>query len=177
MVDPEDDDVRRLVLLRHAKAEHPAGQVPDAQRPLALLGRRQSGRIGATLAEAGLVPDLVLCSSSLRTRQTWDLARAALGAEPGEVVLTDVVYSADVEDVVELVQEEGGDARTVLVVGHEPTMSATAAYLADAGSPENLVDLVRSGVPTGTYAVLEVRGGWDGLREGSARLVRVVRPE
>lgn len=176
-MEDQQADVRRLVLLRHAKAEHPAGPVPDAQRPLALVGRRQSGRIGATLADGGLVPDLVLCSSSLRTRQTWDLARAALGAEPGEVLHTDVVYQADVEDIVELVQEEGGDARTVLVVGHEPTISATASYLAGAGSEDHAVDLVRSGVPTGTYAVLELSGDWDGLRAASARLVRVVRPD
>ena len=66
----------RLVLLRHAKAERGL-DVPDAQRPLTVHGRRQSAEVGTALAAAGLVPDLVLCSSSVRTRQTWELVEAA----------------------------------------------------------------------------------------------------
>ena len=84
----------RLVLLRHAKAEHGL-DVPDHDRPLTLRGRRQSAEVGTALAEAGLVPDLVLCSSSVRTRQTWELARGPLGAEP-EVVFSDELYDAGV---------------------------------------------------------------------------------
>ena len=64
--------------------------------------------------------------------------------------------------------------RTVLVVGHEPTMSETAASSRRRAPEHGALALVRSGVPTATYAVLEVRGGWDGLRpRRSARLVRV----
>jgi len=92
---------RRLVLLRHAKAEH-GMDVSDHDRPLTLLGRRQSSRVGAGLAEADLVPDVVLCSTSLRTRQTWELARAALDKarahldRPTYITYSDIVFTPGV---------------------------------------------------------------------------------
>ena len=118
----------RLVLLRHAKAEHGL-DVPDVQRPLTTRGRRQSAEVGTALAAAGLVPDLVLCSPSVRTRQTWQLAQATLHAEP-EVEFPDELYDAGVEQVLAAVRAADEAAGVVLVVGHEPAMSRTAAALA-----------------------------------------------
>ncbi|WP_146927017.1 SixA phosphatase family protein [Cellulomonas xylanilytica] len=161
---------RRLLLLRHAKAEHP-DVIPDIQRPLSLVGRKQSGRVGAALAGDDLVPDLVLCSSSVRTRQTWDLVRASLGAEP-EVRYLDDLYDAGSSTVVELVRAVPGDVRTVLVVGHEPTMSQAAALLAGPDSDPATLERVRVGVPTASWSLLEV-SGWDTLAAGSAALRRL----
>src|SRR6266498_2630447 len=70
---------RVLVLLRHAKAEHPA-KLADVDRPLTPRGHADSGAAGAWLASQGLVPDLVLCSPSRRTRDTWHSVKLALGA-------------------------------------------------------------------------------------------------
>ncbi|MGW6005440.1 SixA phosphatase family protein [Oerskovia enterophila] len=165
----------RLVLLRHAKAE-PAGGVDDVLRPLALNGRRQAGRVGAALAHSALVPELVLCSSALRTRQTWDLLAAHLGDVAPEVVVTDTLYAAGVRDVLDMVRGADSRVRTLLVVGHEPTMAATAAHLAGPGSDSGALAQVRVGVPTATYSVLESStpwGEWDGA---VANLSYVGRP-
>ena len=115
---------RRLLLLRHAKAEHPES-IPDIQRPLSLVGRKQSTKVGAAVAADDLVPDLVLCSSSVRTRQTWDLVRSSLGTDPDVRYLDDLYYAGS-SALVELVRAVPADVRTVLVVGHEPTMSQAA---------------------------------------------------
>ena len=124
-----DTGPRRLLLLRHAKAEH-----PDADRRTSSARCRSSGasspaQVGAALAADDLVPDLVLCSSSVRTRQTWELVRGALGADP-EVRFLDDLYYAGSSALVELVRAVPDDVRTVLVVGHEPTMSQAAVLLA-----------------------------------------------
>ena len=165
----------RLILLRHAKAEHPEGML-DHQRPLSLTGRRQSGRVGAQLAEAGLVPDRVLCSTSLRTRQTWDLVRGTLGAEPA-LDLSDDVYDAGVGSLLDLLLRLPEDARTVLVVGHEPTMSRLAATLAGPGSDEAALARVQVGVPTASWSVLDVAEPWARLGGGAATLVRLGVPD
>ncbi|HEX5332700.1 MAG TPA: histidine phosphatase family protein [Cellulomonas sp.] len=112
---------RRLVLLRHAKAEH-GGEIADQLRPLSLVGRRQAAGVGATLRAAGVNPELVLCSSSVRTRQTWDLVRSSLGAQP-VVEISDALYSAGVRALLEVVRAVSSDVRTVLLVGHETTVS------------------------------------------------------
>lgn len=166
---------RRLVLLRHAKAE-PAGGVPDALRPLALVGRRQCSAVGARMAASGLLPEHVLVSSAVRTRQTWELVRTALGDIPApEVDVTDRVYDAGPLDVIELARGIDERVATLLVIGHEPTMSGTAALLARAGADSSHLAQVHSGIPTGAYAVFEVET-WSGLDRGMATLLEVVRP-
>jgi phosphohistidine phosphatase len=170
-----DAVVRRLVLLRHAKAESPTS-MSDELRPLALRGRRQCADVAAALRDAGLVPDAVVVSSALRTRQTWDLVRTALGEHaPERVDVTERLYLAGVSELLAVVGEVGDDVTTLLVVGHEPTVSATAAHLAGEGDAVHVAQ-VRAGLPTATSAVLETSVGWSDLGRGAARLVDVVRP-
>ncbi len=163
---------RRLVLLRHAKAEHPDG-IPDHERPLALAGRRQCPLVGAAMAEAGVAPDLVWCSSAVRTRQTWELVRGALGLEP-PVEYRGEVYDAGVRSLLSLVASAPAAVRTLVVVGHEPTMSHAAATLAGPGSDEAAVARVQVGVPTASWAWLELDGAWADLQPRAARLLRLV---
>lgn len=168
----------RVVLLRHAKAE-PAGAVVDHERPLALVGRRQASAVGAALAAAGLAPTHVLCSSALRTRQTWELARTALaaaGAPDARVAVSDALYDASTGDVAAMLQGLPQDASTVLVVGHEPTVSHAAGLLAGPGSDAELVARVRAGVATATWSVLELDADWADVAPAALRLVRVERP-
>ncbi|WP_308113308.1 SixA phosphatase family protein [Antribacter soli] len=173
---------RRLVLLRHAKAEPPT-TADDSLRPLALRGREQAGKVGAALAAAGLVPDLVLVSSALRTRQTWDLASGSFGGTRGggpgvAVTVSDELYQANVRDVLALLADVHDDVRTVLVVGHEPTMAAAASFLAGPGSDDASLAQVRVGVPTATYSVLEapLELRWASWSRSSATLTQVARP-
>ncbi|WP_199421830.1 SixA phosphatase family protein [Actinotalea solisilvae] len=163
----------RLVLLRHAKAEPDAPT--DALRPLALTGRRQAGQVGASLASSGLVPDLALVSSAVRTRQTWDLVRSALGGPEPEAEVSDRLYEAGTSDVLDMVRAVDPRVATLLVVGHEPTMSSLAATLAGPGSDDAAVATVRTGLSTGAYAVLEVPD-WAGLEPRGATLTAAVRP-
>jgi len=167
----------RLVVLRHAKAE-PHGAGGDLQRPLALRGRRQASAVGRALLAAGVAPEAVLCSPALRTRQTWELASAAWAGDDALPAARwpEELYDARVEDVLELLAGLG-DARTVVVVGHEPTVSSLAAYLAgEEDSDAGALAQVRTGVPTATWSVLESAAPWGEWSRGSAVLQRVVPP-
>lgn len=166
----------RLVLLRHAKAE-PAGVLDDVLRPLALSGRKLSGKVGKAIRDAGLIPDLVICSAAVRTRQTWELAAARCGDVEPDVVISDELYTADTEDVLAMLGQADSRVRTILVVGHEPTMAATAAYLADvATSDPGALAQVRVGVPTATYSVLQSELPWAQWQSSMAALTYVGRP-
>jgi phosphohistidine phosphatase len=166
---------RRLVLLRHAKAE-PGGGVPDELRPLALTGRRQCGDVGMRLVTSGLVPEQVLVSSAVRTRQTWELVQSAMGDVPDpEVAVTDDLYDAGPRDVMAMLRTVDERVASVLVVGHEPTMSTVAAMLADPAPPRGDLDQVVLGLPTAGFAVLEV-SSWAEVDRGAFRLLEVVRP-
>jgi phosphohistidine phosphatase len=167
---------RRLVMLRHAKAE-PSGDRSDTLRALAVAGRYQCSDVGARLVAAGLVPELVLVSSAVRARQTWELVLAGFGDVPQpEVRVSDDLYGAGPRDVLALLQGIDEGVSSVLVVGHEPTMSVTASMLADPASPAGDLSALRSGLPVAGFAVLGV-GRWADVDRSALRLLEVVRPQ
>lgn len=166
---------RTLLLLRHAKAEQ-HGHGPDELRRLEPKGWQQSAAVGAGLRAAGLVPELVLVSSAVRARETWEQVAGALGDGPvPDVEVRDDLYGVDVDELVELVRGVDARVRTLLVVGHEPTMSATADRLAGSGEPGPMSQ-VRAGLPTAAYARLDVTGPWAELEPMGAVLREVTRP-
>jgi phosphohistidine phosphatase len=170
------EPVRRLVLLRHAKSDWPPG-VDDVARPLAERGIRDATAAGRELAQiaeiAGL--DAVLCSPARRTRQTWSLASAALDPTPPTRVVPEL-YGADVDDLLDVVRMVPHDVGTVLVIGHEPTMSGTATRLAGPGSDEAGLARLRAKYPTSAIAVFRLTGDWAGLERGGAVLERFLIP-
>jgi phosphohistidine phosphatase len=171
--------VPTLVLLRHAKSAWPG--VPDQDRPLAARGRRDAPAAGRWLRAAGLLPDLVVCSTAKRARQTWRLAAAELtgaGENAGgpAVVFEPRVYEASAAGLLGLVREVRDSVQTLLLVGHEPAMSGLALTLGGSAVPSEALDRVRAKFPTSAIAVLSFTGAWSGLGPGGARLIRFVTP-
>ncbi|MEV7417825.1 histidine phosphatase family protein [Streptomyces sp. NPDC089919] len=122
--------VRRLVLLRHAKSAWPDG-VPDHDRPLAPRGRRDAPAAGRLLRELDCVPDLVVCSTARRARETWELAAEELGIPvPVPVRHDDRVYAAAPAALTRVLREVDPALRTVALVGHNPGMEELADALA-----------------------------------------------
>lgn len=166
---------RRLILLRHAKAEQAAPPAYDDRlRVLATRGRTQSRLIGERWAAQGRRFDLALVSPALRTRQTWEILGARLHPMPPARLLPEL-YDATVGEALALLSEAPEDAARVLVVGHEPVMSGVAAYLAAQDSSQAALAAVRSGIATASACVLDVPVSWTKLRRASARL-RAVEP-
>ncbi|MDR3202113.1 MAG: histidine phosphatase family protein [Bifidobacteriaceae bacterium] len=172
-----DGSRRTLVLLRHARAEH-TDFGSDGSRRLTAEGRAQAEAAGRAMARDGIVPDVVLCSAAARARETWELAAAHLGGAPAVTVSGDL-YRAYVPELVEALRAVGAGVGagvgTVLAVGHNPTVSATAAHLAALGSDPAALSRARVGLQTGAWAWLRFAGEWADLGAGGARLVGVLR--
>src|SRR5262249_35236202 len=86
------DAMRRLMLLRHAKSDWTRG-ARDHERTLAPRGREAAPRIGAYMVHHDLLPDLVVCSTATRARETWDLVAKAFAHKP-EIVYEERIYEA-----------------------------------------------------------------------------------
>jgi phosphohistidine phosphatase len=159
-------------VLRHAKA---ASQGPDDHgRPLTGRGRRQATDVGAYVAgdpvPGAPVPELVLSSSARRAVETAELVTAELGAR-AELVVEPALYGADADDVVEIVRGLGGEADSVMVVGHNPTVHELAVLLLD---DEDVGGRARldAGFPTAALAVIAVATPtWTRLAPGSGTLL------
>ncbi|TDQ55343.1 SixA phosphatase family protein [Actinorugispora endophytica] len=140
---------RRLIVMRHAKAENAPG-LADVERDLTDTGRAQAGAVGALLAREGLVPEHVICSAARRTRETWRLVAEGLPTEP-ETDVTASLYSAGVDTALELVGRVDPAVRTLLLVGHNPTMAQLAAAFGDGGYPH---------FPPASVAVVDLDVDW-----------------
>lgn len=165
---------RRLTLLRHAKSDQDGS--PDHGRVLAARGRRQAPAVAAHLREAGRMPEVVLCSSATRTRQTWELVARELPGLAPEVRYLDALYEADVEDVLAAIAEVSDAVGDLLVVGHEPTTSDVAAHLAGPGSDPAALAMARVGIPTAALCLLETSSRWADLGRATATLTAVLTP-
>ena len=116
----------RLILTRHAKSDWSEPGQDDYDRPLNHRGRRDAPRLGAWLTSRGDVPDLILCSSAERTRETCDLVVAALPGPP-QVRHIVALYHAGPEIILsEIMKAEG---RVVMVIGHNPGIGLLALGL------------------------------------------------
>jgi phosphohistidine phosphatase len=168
---------RQLILLRHAKSAWP-DDVADPDRPLAPRGRRDAPAAGRWLRKAGLVPDLVLCSTARRARETWQLAEEKLDARP-RTVFEQRVYGATGAQLLELAHQTSAEVRTLLIVGHFPAVQALTLELAslpqgDAGTAA--LARVRAKYPTAAIAALAFTAGWAGLLPAGATLTHFATP-
>jgi phosphohistidine phosphatase len=160
------DRFRTLLLLRHAKSDYPAG-VADHARPLAPRGEREAGLAGDWLRAHAPAVDAVLCSTATRTRET--LARTRIDAPVNYV---DRLYDATPGAVIEEINRVDPDVETLLVIGHEPTISSLALGLATAdGSNSTAAERISTKFPTSAIAVLRTAEAWDQLTLNGATLV------
>ena len=144
---------RRLVLVRHAKSSWDDPSLSDHERPLAGRGRKALDRMRAHLVERRLRPQVVLCSSARRTRQTLDGIRAALGPD-ATIEIDDGLYGAGAGHLATRLTNLDDGVRTAVVIGHNPGIEELVALLAD----------FDDAVPTGAIVELSFDGPWAALR-------------
>ncbi len=165
-----------LCLLRHAKSSWDDAGLGDHERPLAERGARDAPRIGAWMAEAGLVPDVVLCSDAVRTRATLALVLSALPAPPAEIRTEPALYLAGPETIKAHIRAVDG-ARSILVIAHNPGMHALALELTGGGDEDAVARLAMK-YPTAALAVLtfETSRTWRDIGPGRGQLRHFITP-
>lgn len=155
-------------MMRHAKAEQ--GGASDMARVLADRGRADAAEAGRWLAEWGLVPDHALVSSAERTRETWSVLAEAAGWDV-EADHDTGLYAAGPETALDLVREVPAEVRSLIVVGHNPTIAYLVQMLDNGDGDAAAADAMADGFPTSAICVLEYDGDWGDLDLGSAAVV------
>jgi phosphohistidine phosphatase len=168
--------VKTLLLLRHAKSSWDHPDLQDHDRPLSKRGRRAAPLMGQYLAEHDLVPDRVLCSSAVRTRQTWEQVAACLDEHPPVESHPDL-YAASAETLLEIVHSVDDSIEKLMLIGHNPGLEMLAAHLAGSGDALAM-GRMRLKFPTAALAELTFQDTrWQDVMPGSGQLVRFVRPK
>jgi phosphohistidine phosphatase len=166
----------RLLILRHAKSDWGEPGRPDMERPLAPRGERAAALMGRVLAGDDLRPDRILVSPARRTRETLDRVLAGLGDPAPPVTTVAGLYEPAAGNYHAVVAANGGAARRLLVVGHNPASQATALMFAGRGTRQALTDLAAK-FPTAALAVIDFDvDAWARIAPRAGTLVAFLTP-
>jgi phosphohistidine phosphatase len=158
--------MRRLILLRHAKAERQAASGDDFDRALSERGRSDARLMGRVLMERGVRPDTAWVSAARRTRETWDEAQEAFGDV--DVHLERALYNASAAVIRRMIEDDEGADGAVMVVGHNPGLhQVVVELLVEGAASASEIARATSRFPTATAAVFDIdaagRPSFDGL--------------
>jgi phosphohistidine phosphatase len=165
----------RLTILRHAKSSWDEPNLDDHSRPLNDRGWKAARRMGRELKHRRMHFDFVLASTAARVRETiggladeYDF-NAPIRFEPR-------VYMADAGTLLELVRAFPGEARSALVVGHNPGLERLAVELSH-DDRHGLRHRVSQKFPTAALAVVELPvSDWAEVQPGSGEIAELILP-
>ena len=161
-----------LIIMRHAKAE-PFGDKGDSERELTDKGLKHAKAVGKGIESLGLVPDQISCSSVTRTRQTLDRMLKTFGDKP-IVDYRISLYDGGVQAVFDELAHVKAKNRVFMIVGHEPTVSISAQWLASADSDGERLDLLNLGLSPASIVIMGSNKPFDEWQVHSGELLAVI---
>jgi phosphohistidine phosphatase len=164
---------RRLLVLRHGKSQRGVGR-SDFGRSLVERGRLDVQRMAAWMQAQGLVPEHVVSSTAVRAKETVDAACKTMGIAIDEVRFDPRAYAATPSVLLAVVADSPREARSVLLVGHNPGLERLVVFLA--GTALGAPPRERKLLPTAALAVLETDRDWAALSAGCSALISLTRP-
>jgi phosphohistidine phosphatase len=171
--------VRRLLLLRHAKAVPASSGIEDHERELLPRGRDDAPAIGRYMASNAYVPDLIFCSTARRTVETADLLTAQFSA-PRQIEYVEELYLAEPGAIFAVILGAPERVKTLMVIGHNPGIEHLATMLAREPvkrKERSRFDLIEEKFPTAALAVLDFDvSRWRDVVPGTGALTDFIRP-
>ena len=163
----EDSQPGSLILMRHAKSDWSDGSLTDHDRPLNRRGKRDAPRMAKWLAAMHCIPELLLCSSSTRTKETASLMMDAWDTTP-EIEFSRDLYHASPDAILDAVKSMAKDQTKLMVLAHNPGM----AYLVSTLAGESM------DMPTAAIGIFSVSCAWYELTpKSSVRMTEFMRPK
>ena len=168
--------MKRLLLLRHAKSDWSVA-LPDHLRQLNPRGQQAATRMGRFIQDEGLTPERVLCSPATRAAETWRLVQPSLNPPPQVETIETLYDFGGGNALLSAIRSHGGDANSLMLVGHNPAMEGLADMLSGSGDPDALASLARK-YPTAALAVIDFDiDNWEDIEPSIGTLVSFTRPK
>ncbi|WP_018239883.1 histidine phosphatase family protein [Ensifer sp. BR816] len=162
----------RLILLRHARSGWALPGQRDFDRTLDETGYAEAELIAQSAADHGICPDIILCSTAVRCRQTVEPFRGALG-EDIDIRYVDQLYAGPAAVYTDLVEAHAGRA-SLLLVGHNPMIEDVfRKFLGE----EQFAAALANGYPPAGLAVIDFSARPAAGRNSSAVLSTLLVPE
>lgn len=154
-----------LTLVRHAKSSWDDSAVKDFDRPLNERGREQCEPMGELLQKTAIEPDLILCSTAKRARQTLNRLLKNWQTK-AEIVFEGRLYLATSDRLLALLGKLGKNHKHIMLIGHNPGLHLLAFNLADRGEPAMLKTLAEKFPTLGMCSIKFESDAWKTLGNG-----------
>jgi phosphohistidine phosphatase len=161
-----------LYLLRHAKSSWKDPGLDDHDRPLNKRARQAAKIMATYLRRSEIRPDLVICSTATRAKQTLDPIVKAVN--PPKIILERKIYGGTQHELWEQLWHLPKSAKSVVLIGHNPALQNLALELAQTGKPLPFTGGI---FPTGAMASFRFRGPWKALEPHGAELISFITPK
>jgi phosphohistidine phosphatase len=164
--------MKLLYLLRHAKSSWKEPGLDDQDRPLNKRGRQAAKIMAMYLRRSKIKPDLVICSTAARAKQTLNPISKAVN--PPKIILERKIFVGAQQELWEQLWNIPKGTKSVLLIGHNPALQNLALELAQAGKP---LPFAGDKFPTGAMASFRFRGAWKALEPQGAELFSFITPK
>ena len=162
------NQLRELILLRHAKSDWKAGNQADIDRPLSGRGKKNAQKVGKWMHQNTLIPDLILTSPAKRALQTLKRICNECGTQ---TITIDELYNADL-DTLKRILAEAPPVERIMIIGHNPGIERLFNFL-----QKNTKEQETHLFPTASLAHFVLPSEWHQLNSGDGRLMHFVRPK
>lgn len=157
--------MKSILILRHAKSDWSNPSLSDFDRPLTKRGLNDAPRMGRILIQFGCMPDLIISSPSMRTRQTVELTAFDNGYR-GEILWDDTLYGGSFSDIISALHSIPRNISRPMVVGHNPGVEETISLLLSPRE-QNPATSARFRIPTAGLVYLDAHiDTWKDLKPG-----------
>jgi len=166
----EEPVTRKLIFIRHSKAEDQASEISDFERSLTVRGKVNSRLMAQIMKEKGEEPGLIVSSPAFRALETALIFCREYGLNPADIKLSPELYlDLAEEQFLPFIRKLSNKVRTVTFFGHNPLITEMAAYFA-ADEPDILPK-------TGIYCLEFKAAGWNDVEPDSGRTLYFLTPK
>ncbi len=165
--------IKRLLLLRHAQATS-VSSGKDKDRSLTPQGKDDAKALGVEMQKKGFIPDLILCSPALRTKQTLEGVQHSLGIE--NIEYQDILYNGSTGDYLYQIQQADDHYDTLLLLAHNPSIYELVILLGGVGS-DSVMQRLSEGYQPASLSVIEVKAErWADIQPAENTLTTIKNP-
>ncbi|CAN5537685.1 phosphohistidine phosphatase SixA [soil metagenome] len=160
---------KSLFLVRHAQAIENTGRQSDIHRILTPQGYREATRLGRKIFEMDIHPDIILASHSERTRTTAELIAEQIKFDIQKINFKEDLYEASTRTLFTLIRSLNDDWNTIMIVGHNPSISYFAEYI----THQEIGHVAHAGVVHLSFDLTS----WSQIDEGNGNYLDYFHPE
>lgn len=114
---------KTLVIIRHGKSTWDYEHISDIDRPLKESGITNTLMIAKKLKEKNLLPQLILSSHAARALHTATIVARQLGCSEAFIRINPIIYSAEINELLQLIKDTDDSCGTLFIFGHNPTFT------------------------------------------------------